>query len=205
MRNQTIGHLSRIAMTLTVMALAPQAIAQTPPTLPPDPAADALPRALPSQAPSIDGLETMKQSVRYCGGQTDRNARLACFDGISAQVDAQVGNRSHQDYAWGIQDGKDSNGRPYATIAMDAVASGSVRDAAGTDHGRITLTIRCRAGQVASYVTFDRKVAPDAARDAEVLLVHGPNPPVLERWEVSQNGSSVGRWRDQAAINNLLQ
>ncbi len=203
MQNPLTGHASRIALVLAALTAAPAAMAQALPTLPPE-QTDQMPQTLPSQVQSVDGLEAMRQSVRYCSGQTDRNARLACYDGIGSSVEAQVGARSQQEFAWGVQSGRDRNNRPFATIAMDAVASGSVRDASGADHGRITLTIRCRANAMAAYVTFDRKVAQDNARTTQVLLVQGQQPPVLANWEVSQTGESVGMWRDQSAIQSML-
>jgi Type VI secretion system VasI, EvfG, VC_A0118 len=162
------------------------------------------PNALPSLLPEGSGVDAVIGAVRFCGGRSDRNVRLDCYDQIGAYLSRTLGAQADREYSWGVQSGEGPGGRRQATIAIEAIATGSQDDATGSLNGKILFTARCRDGATSFYVTFDRPVAPEDGAMADVTLGFGLGPNETKSWEVSRSGNSLGLWRDQVGSKALL-
>ena len=162
------------------------------------------PNSLPSLLPDGSGVDAVIGAVRFCGGRSDRNVRLDCYDQIGAYLSRTLGAQADREYSWGVQTGEGPSGRQQATIAIEAIATGSQDDASGSLAGKVIFTARCRDGATSLYVTFDRPVASEEGAMADVTLGFGLGPNETKSWEVSRSGNSLGLWRDQAGAKALL-
>jgi hypothetical protein len=162
------------------------------------------PSSLPSLLPEGSGVDAVIGAVRFCGGRSERNARLDCYDQIGAYLSRTLGAQADREYSWGVQSGEGPGGRRQATIAIEAIATGSQDDATGSLTGKVLFTARCRDGVTSFYVTFDRPVAPEDGAMADVVIGFGLGANETKPWEVSRSGNSLGLWRDQGGAKALL-
>jgi len=162
------------------------------------------PNSLPSLLPEGSGVDAVIGAVRFCGGRSERNARLDCYDQIGAYLSRTLGAQADREYSWGVQSGNGPGGRRQATIAIEAIATGSQDDATGSLTGKVLFTARCRDGATSFYVTFDRPVASEDGAMAEVALGFGLGASDTKSWEISRSGNSLGLWRDQVGAKTFL-
>lgn len=144
-------------------------------------------------ASQLPAIEDVARSMRYCAAGPEAD-RMGCYDQVAVALGGRPAiGRSVRQYAWTVDAPQTFDGRlQRATLSLGASEVSAADDLFSRPDAN--LVIRCRSGEVHTWVSFPSAVA---RAPVPVVIRFDAHTGTSATWENSESGAAIGVWRDR--------